>query len=49
MVSMVLVSWGVGPVLENKYEIQGKTYVALLQGSEITAASFHYRNCILDI
>ena len=49
MVSMVLVPWGVGPVLGNGYQIQGKTYVALLQGSEITAARFHYRNCILAI
>ena len=36
MVSMVLVLWGVGTILGNGYEIQGRNYVALLQGSEIS-------------
>ena len=44
----ILVPRGFGAILGNKYEIQGQRYVALLQGSEITAG-FHYRNCILDI
>ena len=48
MVSMVLVMWGVGAILGNGYGIQGLNYLALLQGSEITAG-FHYRNWILDI
>ena len=48
MVSMALVPWGVGAILGNEYGIQGQNYVALLQGSEITAG-FHYWNWILDI
>ena len=48
MVSMVLVPWGVGAILGNWYGIQRHNYVALLQGSEITAG-FLYRNWILDI
>ena len=39
----ILVLRGFGAILGNRYEIQGQKYVALLQGSEITA-EFHYRN-----
>ena len=46
MVSMVLVQWGAGAILENGYRIQGQNYVALLQGSEMSAG-FHYWNLIL--
>ena len=48
MVSMVLVPWGVGAILGNRYRIQGQNYVALLQGSEMISR-FHYRNWILGI
>ena len=44
---MVLVLWGVG-VIWTGYEIQGQNYVALLQGSEMSAG-FHSRNLILGI
>ena len=39
---------GVGVILGNGWAIQGQNYVALLQGSEMTAG-FHYRNWILCI
>ena len=45
---MVLVVWEIGAILGNGYGIQGQNYVALLQGSEMTAG-FHYRNWILGI
>ena len=45
---MVLVLWGVGAILENEYGIQGQNYVALLQGSDMSAG-FHSRNLILGI
>ena len=48
MMSMVLVLWRVGAILENRYGIQGQNYVALLQGSEMTA-DFHYKNFILSV
>ena len=32
---MVLALWRVGAILENGYEIQGKTQILLLQESEI--------------
>ena len=48
MVSMVLVLWGVGAILGNGYGIQGRNFVALLRGSEMSAG-FHYRNLILGI
>ena len=48
MHGMALVLWGVGAILGNGYGIQGQAYVALLQGSEITAG-FYCRNWILDI
>ena len=48
MVSMVLVPWGVGAILGNRYRIQGQNYVALFQGSEMISR-FHYRNWILGI
>ena len=48
MVNMVLVLWGVSAILGNGYGIQGHNYVALLQGSKITAG-FHYRNWSLYI
>ena len=47
MVSMVLVPREIGAILGNGYEIQGENYVALFQGSKITAG-FHYRNWNLD-
>ena len=37
---------GIGAVPGNGCVIQGKKYVALLQGSE-TTAGFHHRSCIL--
>ena len=43
-----LVPWGVGTILGNGYGIQGQNYVALLQGSEMSAG-FHYRILTLDI
>ena len=46
--SMVLVLWAVNTILGNGYGIQGQNYVALLQGSEMTAG-FHFRNLILGI
>ena len=46
--SMVLVLWAVNAILGNGYGIQGQNYVALLQGSEMTAG-FHFRNLILGI
>ena len=45
---MVLVLWAVKAILGNGYGIQGQNYVALLQGSEMTAG-FHFRNLILGI
>ena len=45
---MVLVVWEIGAILGNGYGFQGQNYVALLQGSEMTAG-FHYRNWILGI
>ena len=39
---------GVGAAVGNGPGIQGQNYVALLQGSEMTAG-FHYRNWILGI
>ena len=45
---MVLVLWAVNAILGNGYGIQGQNYVALLQGSEMTAG-FHFRNLILGI
>ena len=45
---MVLVLWGVGPILENGYGILGQNYVALLQGSTISAG-LHSRNLIFAI
>ena len=39
---------GVGTAVGNGPGIQGQNYVALLQGSEMTAG-FHYRNWILGI
>ena len=48
MVSIFLVSWGVGAILGNRYGIQEQNYVALLQRSEITVG-FHYRNCSLNM
>ena len=48
MVSMLLVPWGVDAILGTWYGIQGQNYVALLQGSEITAG-FYHRNSILDL
>ena len=36
----------IGAILGNGCAIQGKKYVALLQGSE-TTTGFHYRSCIL--
>ena len=38
----------VGAILLNEHGIQVQNYVALLQGSEITAG-FHYRNWIFGI
>ena len=43
---MVLVFWRVGPILGNGYGIKGRNYVALLQGSEISA-ELQFRNLIL--
>ena len=37
---------GIGAILGNRCAIQGKKYVALLQGSE-TTTGFHHRSCIL--
>ena len=48
MVSMVLLLWGVGAILGNGYGIEGQNYVALLQGSEMSAG-FHYRSFVLGI
>ena len=45
---MVLVLWGVGPILENGYGILGQNYVVLLQGSDISAG-LHCRNLIFAI
>ena len=45
---MVLVLWGVGAIPGNGYGIQGQNYVALFQGSEMSAG-FHYRNVISGI
>ena len=38
----------VGSILGNGFGIQEQNYVALLQGSEVTAG-FHYKNWILEI
>ena len=46
MLSMVFVSWRVSAILGNRYGIQRQNYVALLEGSKITAGLF-YRNWIL--
>ena len=46
--SMVLVLWEVAAILGNAYGIKRQNYVALLQGSEMSAG-FHYRNFILCI
>ena len=35
MISMALVLWGVGAILLNGHAIQGKSYVALLLGTEM--------------
>ena len=45
---MVLVLWGVGPILGNGNGIWGQNHFALLQGSEISA-ELHTRNLILGI
>ena len=43
-----LLLWGVDAILGNGYGIRGQNYVALLQGSEMSAG-FHYRNLILGM
>ena len=48
MVSMILVLWGIGAILENGYGSQGQNYVALLQGSKMSAG-FYCKNLILGI
>ena len=48
MVNMVLVLWEDAAILGSGYGIQGQNYVALLQGSEMSAG-FHSRNLILGI
>ena len=48
MESMVLLLWGVDAILGNGYGIRGQNYVALLQGSEMSAG-FHYRSLILGM
>ena len=48
IVSMVLVLWEVAAILGNACGIKRQNYVALLQGSEMSAG-FHYRNFILCI
>ena len=44
---LVLVLWGVGPVLRNGYGIYGQNDVTLLKGNEISAG-LHFRNSILN-
>ena len=48
MESMVLLLWVVDAILGDRYEIYGQNYVALLQGSEMSAG-FHYRGLKLGI
>ena len=43
---MVLVLWGISRILGNVYRIQRQNYVALLQGSEMSA-KLHSSNLIL--
>ena len=45
---MVLLLWVVDAILGDRYEIYGQNYVALLQGSEMSAG-FHYRGLKLGI
>ena len=45
---MVLLVWGVDASLRNGYGILEQNYVALPQGSEMSAG-FHYRGVILGM
>ena len=46
--STVLLLWGADVILGDGYEIYEQNYVALFQGSEMSAG-FHYRGLILGI
>ena len=37
VVSVVLIPWGVGPILRDRCGIYAKKYVVLLEGSEMSA------------
>ena len=45
---LVLVLWGVGPILTNECRIWGQNYVALFQDNEMSAW-LHSRNLILGL
>ena len=45
---LVLVLWGVGPILKNKSKIWRENYVALFQENEMSAG-FHIRNLKLGL
>ena len=45
---LVLVLWGVGPILTNECKIWGQNYVALFQDNEMSAW-LHSRNLILGL
>ena len=44
---LVLVLWGVGPVLRNGYRTYGQNDVALLKGSEMSAG-LHFNKLLQD-
>ena len=46
-VSMILGLWGISPILGNGYGILGQYYIALFQGSEMSAG-LHSRDLILN-
>ena len=48
IMSMILLLWGVDVTPGNRYGTRGKNYVALFQGSEMSAG-FHYRGLILGM
>ena len=49
MISMALVLWGVGAILLNGHAIQGKSYVALLLGTEMLLPKLDIRYIMFQV